>query len=102
MMALCPDPRGPLVDREDFLEGQIDALVAMQRAYHESVGEILHDPQLVEVRLTLDSSFTGNTAIDQYAADLDCAAMDVGTTIDQALQSARWKLGKVKRGEVLP
>lgn len=99
-MAICPDPRGPQVDRPDFVEGQIDALEAIERAFMDSIDEVIHDLDVLDVREGLDATFSGNSPLEQYAADLDLAALDMEAAIRSALQQARWKLARVQKGEV--
>ena len=93
----CPDPRGPRVDRADFIAGQIDALEALLRAYQD-VEDVLHDARFLELREQLDLTFSGNGTLDQFAAELEGGARDIGTTIRDALQHARWKLARGKGG----
>jgi hypothetical protein len=94
-MATCPDPKGQLVDRPDFLEGQIDALQTLLHAFEDDLGGVLHDSDFVDVRSALDSTFGGNTPVEQFAADMEAAAMDLESKLRSELQQARWKLAKI-------
>jgi hypothetical protein len=101
-MALCPDARGPLVDRPDFVEGQIDMLESLIRAFDDDLGGVLHDSDFVDLRQTFDSSFSGNTPVEQFAADMEAAAMDLETKLKSELQQARWKLARLQKVEAAP
>lgn len=101
-MGVCPDPRGPMVDRTDFIEGQIDALEAIERAFMDTIDEVIHDLDALEVRGQLDATFSGNSLLEQYAADLDLAALDMEAAIRNALQQARWKLARMQKVGATP
>lgn len=101
-MAICPDPRGPMVDSPDFVEGQIDALMMLLQAFDDDLGGVLHDSDFVDLRQTLDSTFGGNSQVEQFAADMEAAAMDLESKLRSELQQARWKLARLQKAEVQP
>jgi hypothetical protein len=92
----CPDPRGPLIEREDFLEGSIDALREILEKYAEHVGE-LRDAN-AEAVVMLAATEPRNE-IEEYAEALDTGTGLLGTVIREALQQARWKLERVQKAE---
>lgn len=98
-MAICPDPRGPLVDRSDFIEGQIDALQTLLLAFEDDLGGVLHDSDFVDLRQALDCTFSGNTPVEQFAADVEIAAIELEAKLRSELQQARWKLARLQQGE---
>lgn len=97
MNAICPDPRGPMVDRPDFIEGRLDALDEISGRFEEYFADHLGDPAFLAVRETLDAHDADNSPLQQYAADLDLGAILLETAIREAIQQARWKLGRNSR-----
>lgn len=100
-MAICLDPRGPLVDRPDFIEGQIDVLQRLVETFeHDELSAVLGDPRFVEVRETLDATFVGNTPTEQFAAELEISAMELESKLRDELTLARRKLAQLRQAEV--
>ncbi len=86
----------PMVDRPDYVEGQIDALTDMLSVFEHRLEKHLDDIGVLEIREILDADNPdGNTPLQQYAADLDVGALMMGAAIRDALQHARWKLKRV-------
>lgn len=93
MMATCPDPRGPLVDRADFLEGRLEALREMKA----KLGEELYNARL-EMSLALAGEMDPVAAKAAYEGLMD-ASRAVLDHLDDETMHARWKLSAAHRRE---
>lgn len=90
-LARCPDPRGPLIDRADFLEGRLEAL----REIKAKVGEALYDARM-EVSLVLAGETDAVPTASAIEQLMD-ASHDVLDHLDDEITHARWKLSAARR-----